>query len=86
MSYDNTSTFVLFKNKRRDSDRHPHYTGFLTDENGKEWEIAAWLKDGKKGKFMSGKISEKRKQERQEAPAQQAPAPDFDNFDDGIPW
>ena len=58
MSYDNTNSFVLFKNDKDGNEARPDYTGKLTDESGKEWRIAAWIKDGAKGKFMSGKISE----------------------------
>lgn len=57
MSYDNTNSFVLFKNDKK-SDKQPDYTGTLTLEDGTEKRIAAWIREGKKGKFMSGKISE----------------------------
>jgi hypothetical protein len=50
----------LFKNERKTSDKHPDYTGTWKDENGKEWQFAAWVKEGKKGKFFSLSASEKR--------------------------
>lgn len=43
---------TLFKNEKK-SDKHPDYRGKLIDENGKEWALAAWIKEGKNGKFLS---------------------------------
>lgn len=50
---------TLFKNERKTATNHPDYQGSWKDANGKEWQLAAWLKDGKKGKFMSLSASEK---------------------------
>jgi len=58
MSYDNTNSFVLFKNDRKEKETQPDYTGKVTLEDGTEKRLAAWIKDGKNGKFMSGKISD----------------------------
>lgn len=55
--YDNTNRGVLFKNdKKQEGDKLPNYTGKI-DVNGTEFKLAAWIKDGKKGKFMSLSIS-----------------------------
>jgi hypothetical protein len=51
---------TLFKNDRKTATNHPDYQGTWKDENGKEWSFAAWVKDGKKGKFFSVSASEKR--------------------------
>ena len=45
-------TFSLFKNKS-DNEKAPQYTGHGKDLDGNDIEVAAWLKDGAKGKFMS---------------------------------
>lgn len=46
-------TFSLFKNDRKEKDTHPDYKGLGKDADGNDIEVAAWLKDGTKGKFMS---------------------------------
>lgn len=50
----------LFKNDKKTSDKHPDYTGKWKDANGKEWQLAAWVKEGNKGKFFSLSASEPR--------------------------
>ena len=55
MEYDNKNRFVLFKNEKKTSDKHPNMTGTL-DVNGIEYWISAWTKEGKNGKFISGSI------------------------------
>ena len=46
-------TFSLFKNDRKEKDTHPDYKGLGKDADGNDIEVAAWLKEGAKGKFMS---------------------------------
>ena len=62
MSYNNTNTVVIFKNNKKEKDTHPEYRGTVNVE-GKEYEISLWVKDGKAGKFFSGKIQEPFKKE-----------------------
>lgn len=58
MEYDNTNTGALFKNRDKETDKHPDYTGKI-NVDGKELRIAAWLTESKSGqKFMRLKISE----------------------------
>ncbi len=56
-------TFSLFKNEKRTADNQPNYRGEGKDLEGNPIEVAAWLKEGSKGKFMS--CSFKVKSERQ---------------------
>ena len=84
--YDDTNRGVLFKNFRKENDRHPDYRGKI-NVDGVEKEISAWIKESKKGdKFMSIAVSEPynggNKQATKPAP-QPAPA---DEFDDDIPF
>ena len=48
----------LFKAEKK-TPQAPDYTGTWKDENGKEWRLAAWVKEGAKGKFFSLSASEK---------------------------
>ena len=58
MEYDNTNRGVLFKNDRKESERHPEYKGSI-NVDGQEFWLSAWLKDGKLGKFMSLSVTPK---------------------------
>lgn len=59
--YDNTNRGVLFKNDRKQQDNHPDYTGNI-NVDGHEFWLSAWIKDGRKGKFMSLSIKPKEQQ------------------------
>ena len=52
--------FTLFK-KNKTTNNAPEYTGEIM-VNGKKMRLAAWVKEGKSGKFFSGKMSEPREQ------------------------
>lgn len=54
---------ALFRNGEKEKENHPDYKGSL-NLGGQEFEIAAWIKEGAKGKFMS--LSVKPKGERNE--------------------
>lgn len=58
--YDNTNTGMLFKNRDRDNDRQPEYTGRV-NVNGTDYWLSAWVKVSKKSgeKFFSIAIKEK---------------------------
>jgi hypothetical protein len=57
MAYENKpGDFALFKNDKGDNEKRPDYKGGGLDLNGNDVEIACWIKEGKKGKFMSCKM------------------------------
>ena len=80
--YDNTDSGALFKNDRKEKESHPDYRGQL-NVGGVEYWISAWLKTGKKGKFMSLAI-----QPKDEAPKGKAKAKSVsdDDFDSDVPF
>ena len=75
---------VLFKNDRKDSDRHPDYKGTATI-NGSEFRLSAWVKEARTGgKFLSLAFTQKdaAKTTTRPAPKQVGGAP----FNDDIPF
>jgi uncharacterized protein (DUF736 family) len=79
MDYDNTNSGTLWKNES-DNEKAPMYRGKINVE-GKEYEIAAWLREAKsgKGKFLSLKIQEPYKKP-------EAKKATFDDIDDSVPF
>lgn len=63
---------ALFKNERKTKDNQPDYTG-TAEIDGKQWRLSAWIKEGKRGKFMAINFSvpqEKPQDRRQEQPVE----------------
>lgn len=82
--YDDTNRGVLFKNDRKESDKHPDYKGSI-NINGEEFWLSSWIKEGQKGKFMSLSVQPKEQQAKQQAKPQQRQQAMRD-MDDDIPW
>jgi uncharacterized protein (DUF736 family) len=61
-NYDNTNSGVLFKNDKKGNEKAPDYKGKVNIE-GKEKDIAGWIREGKSGKFISIKISDMMKKD-----------------------
>lgn len=51
------NTGAIFKNDKKTKETHPDYKGKV-NVNGKEMEIALWVKQGKNGSFFSAAFSE----------------------------
>ena len=70
---------VLFKNNKKESDKHADYNGSIMVD-GVEYWLNAWIKEGAKGKFMSLSVKpkEQKKQYNKDNP--------FDDIEDDIPF
>ncbi len=79
MDYDNTNSGVLFKNET-DNEKAPMYKGKI-NVDGKEYELAAWLREAKsgKGKFLSLKVQEPRQKAEKKTAT-------FDDIDSDVPF
>ena len=79
MDYDNTNSGVLFKNES-DNEKAPMYKGKI-NVDGKEYELAAWLREAKsgKGKFLSLKVQEPRQKAEKKTAT-------FDDIESDVPF
>lgn len=91
MAYDDTNTGVLFKNDRKESDKHPDYRGSI-NINGEDFWLSAWLNTAQKGehkgsKYMSLKTRSKNDNSNRDA-RDLASSQSYGKtkFDDDIPF
>lgn len=57
--FDNTNSGALFRNDRKETDKHPDYRGEI-NVGGTDYWLSAWLKTSSKGaKFMSLAVTPK---------------------------
>ncbi len=68
---------ALFKNDKGDNPKRPDYRGDITIA-GHKYTLAGWIREGKKGNFLSLKASNPT-----DYKPKQEPLPDLD---DEIPW
>ena len=67
--YDNTNRGVLFKNSRKETERHPDYTGAINIEGTDFW-LSAWVQESKKGeKYLSLSLGAEKKPMGEESKA-----------------
>ena len=82
--YDNTNSGAIFRNKRKETDRHPDMTGTLNVE-GREYWVSAWSKTSERvdGKFLSLSIKPKEDTPNREEPrASRKPQVQHEPLDD----
>lgn len=86
--YDNTNSGLLAKNKRKEKDTHPDYSGSI-NVDGVEYWLSGWLKTGKEGSKLAGEkffsLSVRQKDQQRAAAPAPVPAP-AEDFNDDIPF
>lgn len=86
MAYEHKpGTFSLFKNDKGDNPKRPDYRGDGMDMAGNAIEVSGWLKEGKKGKFLSCNFKMKGA-EKTPVKAPAAQGGHFDDMADDIPF
>lgn len=82
MSYDNTNRGAIWKNERKESDKHPDFTGKL-DVNGVSYRVAAWKRQpgaSLKAPALSFRVEPEDQRQNYQKPDYQKPVqPDFDD-------
>lgn len=86
MAYDNNMKGTLGKNKRKEKDTHPDYTG-KCEIDGVEYWISGWIKENNTTheKFFSLSFQEKDQQPQRSAPQRPASS-GLDDLDDNNPF
>lgn len=77
--YDNTNSGALFKNKDKNTEKHPDYKGTL-NVGGEEFWISSWLKVSKAGeKYMSLSVTPKEASKPKESRRDRGTPEDMDS-------
>ena len=76
MQYDNTNSGVLFRNEKKQTEKHPDFTGSINSD-GREFFLSAWVNETNDGRKYF-KLSLSPKDEKPSKPAQQQSIPDED--------
>lgn len=80
MSENKVNTGAIFKNKNKSAENHPDYRGVL-NANGKEMDIALWLRESKSGvKFFSVMLTEPYEKDHSNSPRHELLKPQKDDL------
>ena len=73
--YDNELSGVIFRQEEKKTDKSPDYWGKCQVDQV-EYKLSGWIKEGKKGKFISFELTpaDEQQQPRRESP----PMPEYD--------
>lgn len=74
----------LFRNERKETERHPDYTGSIKLPDGSEHWFSGWIKQGAKGKFFSVQIGKPKEAPAGKPAARKPVADDMDG--DEVPF
>jgi hypothetical protein len=75
MQYDNTNSGTLFRNDKKETEKHPDYKGSINIE-GREYWLSGWLNQSKNGQKYQKLSATPKDAQKEQAPQQQ------DNFQD----
>ena len=84
MALDKRNTFILSRNERKTEETHADFTGSLTDENGNEFWLNAWVKEKDGRRFFTGNM--KPKDQRRDEPPQGRRGSMKDALDSDVPF
>lgn len=74
---------ILFRNDRKKEEKHPDYQGRATiDQRG--WWLAGWIKEGRKGKFLS--LAFTAQDETDSRPQSRGEEPEFEDDGEVMPF
>lgn len=79
------NTGTLFKNDRKEKESHPDYTGSIVVDDVDHW-VNAWIKTGKKGKYMSLSVKPKNQHERPTRREEPAGSYGHSDLSDDVPF
>ena len=79
--YEASNEGVLFRNDKKQTEKHPDYTGSWTDANGVEYWLNAWINTSKAGKnYMKVKLGNPKGEVVQQAAPAQAPVTESEDI------
>ena len=87
--YDNNNQGAVWKNERRETEKHPHFTGSATI-NGVDYYVSAWKRDSEgnpKAPALKFSVTPKLATVIRDSDVPPKPAPENDEpFNDDIPF
>lgn len=83
--YDNTNTGSIFKNKKKETEKHPDYTGTINIEGVEYWQ-SVWLKTSKAGEKYFSQAFKLKGAKPDTDRVKETPKQDDNPFGDDVPF